>query len=124
MLCDSAHKMTGSCGAQESLEHLETPSILAFCHQLPLLMSLWGLSLHGDVNIQAVSTVDVQAAIPSAVLTGLALIATLASLITGDVLVVVTYMTLADLLANIAAGLYLRGESFQPSPKQQARCSL
>ena len=45
---------------QESLEHLNTPALLAFCHQLPLLGALWGLSQHGDVDLRSISAAHVQ----------------------------------------------------------------
>lgn len=82
------------------MEHLETPAFLLFLHQLPLLLGLWALSSQQatSFDIGHVSSSDLQAAIPEAVLVSLQWMLFFASLNFGPALVVVAITATAGVL--------------------------
>jgi hypothetical protein len=80
------------CGAQlgaymqEAMEHLETPALLVFLHQVTLLGTMLVLNTRGMLQMVTASAADLHAAAPAAVLDSLQLILFFAALTNGSVL--------------------------------------
>ena len=100
---------------QEAMEHLETPAFLVFLHQVSALVILWGLSSQANsgLNLAGISSRDMVASIPAAVLDSLHLILLFSALNHGAALAVVALtQVMTTLLGSV---ITLQGIQFRAS---------